>query len=42
MDSTQPEEQLTPEEWKKKMERKRKRQTEILPKESEIYEMDSK
>ncbi|MGA2883658.1 MAG: hypothetical protein ABSE80_00635 [Halobacteriota archaeon] len=42
MDSTQPEAQLTPEEWKKKMERKRKRQTEILPKESEIYEMDSK
>jgi hypothetical protein len=33
---------LTPEEWKKKMERKRKKQKEILPKESDIYEMDSK
>ena len=41
MDSTRPEEHLTPEEWKKKMERKRKKQKEILPKESEIYEMDS-
>ncbi len=42
MDSTQSEEQLTPEEWKMKMERKRKKQKEILPNESEIYEMDSK
>jgi hypothetical protein len=42
MDSTRSEEQLTPEEWKKKMERKRKKQKEILPNESEIYEMDSK
>ncbi|MFZ0011608.1 MAG: hypothetical protein WAL97_06855 [Halobacteriota archaeon] len=41
MDSTQSEEQLTPEEWKK-MERKRKKQKKILPNESEIYEMDSK
>jgi hypothetical protein len=42
MDSAQPAEQLTPKEWKKKMERKRKKQTEILPKDSEIYEMGSK
>ena len=41
MDSTQPEEQVTLEDWKKKMERKRKKQKEILPKESEIYEMHS-
>jgi hypothetical protein len=41
MDSTQSEEHLTPEEWKK-MEKKRRKQKEILPKESEIYEMDSK
>jgi hypothetical protein len=33
---------LTPEEWKKKMERKRKKQKKILPNESDIYEMDRK
>jgi hypothetical protein len=33
---------LTPEEWKKKMERKRKKQKEILPNESDIYEIGKK
>jgi hypothetical protein len=33
---------LTPEEWKKKMERKRKKQKEILPTELDIYEVGSK
>jgi len=41
VDSTQSEEQLTLDEWKK-MERKGKKQKEFLPNESEIYEMDSK
>jgi len=36
MDSTQSEEQLTPERVEEKMERKRKKQKEILPNESEI------
>ena len=40
MDSNEREEWLTPEEWKKRMERKRKKQKEILPTESDIYEMD--
>ena len=31
---------LTPEEWNKKMERKRKKQKKILPSETDIYEMD--
>jgi hypothetical protein len=33
---------LTPEEWKKKMERKRKKLKEILPTESDIYEYGRK
>lgn len=41
MDSNEREEWLRPEEWKK-MERKRKKQKEILPTESDIYEMDKK
>jgi hypothetical protein len=36
------EEWLTPEEWRKKMERKRKKQNDPLPTESDIYEMDRK
>jgi hypothetical protein len=42
MRSKESENWLTPEEWKKKMERKRKKQKEILPKESDVYEMDKK
>jgi hypothetical protein len=42
MHSKESEEWLTPEEWKKKMERKRKKQKEILPTESDIYEIDRK
>jgi hypothetical protein len=42
MDSEQTDEQLTPEEWKKKIEKKRKKQKKVLPDESDIYEMDSK
>jgi len=40
--SKESEEWLTPEEWKKKMERKRKKQKEIPPKESDIYEISRK
>ncbi|MGZ8876054.1 MAG: hypothetical protein ACXW02_06670 [Halobacteriota archaeon] len=42
MDSNEREEWLTPDEWKKKIERKRKKQKDPLPKESDIYEMDRK
>jgi hypothetical protein len=42
VDTNEREEWLTPEEWKKKMERKRKKQKKILPNESDTYEMDRK
>ncbi|MGZ4901810.1 MAG: hypothetical protein ACXV3U_00270 [Halobacteriota archaeon] len=41
MDSEKQHERVTPEEWKKKTERRRKKQEHILPKESDIYEMDA-
>lgn len=40
MHSEKPQEQVTPEEWKKKTEKRRKKQEDILPKESDTYEMD--
>lgn len=42
MDSEKPEERPTPEEWKKKMEKRRKKQEDILPKPTDTYEMDRK
>lgn len=42
MHSKESGEWLTPEEWKEKIEKKRKKQKDVLPKESDIYEMDRK
>ncbi|MGZ4918814.1 MAG: hypothetical protein ACXVIG_00315 [Halobacteriota archaeon] len=42
MDSEKHQERVTPEEWKKKTEKRRKKQEDILPKESDTYEMDTK
>ncbi len=41
MYSERPEERVTPEEWKKKTEKRRKKQEDILPKASDIYQADS-
>jgi len=41
MDSEKQQERVTPEEWRKKTARRRKKQEDILPKESDIYEMDA-
>jgi len=42
MHSEKHDERPTPEEWKKKMEKRRKKQEDILPKPSDTYEMDEK
>ncbi len=39
MHSEKQQERVTPEEWRKKTERRKKKQEDILPKESDIYEM---
>ncbi len=41
MSSEKPQERVTPEEWRKKAEKRRKKKEDILPKESDIHQADT-